>query len=90
MVPVCLLNPTDKLINLYSVLEVVDVMDSHSVEHSVVENTVIISEVCDDKECSLLEEMLLELVKDTSLAGQHQDLLLTLPIDYLDILLGPR
>ena len=68
MVPIHLLNPTGGLINLYmgtnvAVLsEVMKVMDNHSEEHSVVEDTVMVSADCSDNECVPLEEMLVELV----------------------------
>ena len=91
VVPVRLLNPTGKLITLYSgasvavLSEVVDIVDNPSEEHNVMEDTVKVSAVGGDKERPLIEEMLMELVKETSLTGQHQDLLLTLLLDYSDI-----
>ena len=91
VVPVRLLNPTGKSITLYSgasvavLSEVVDIGDNPSEEHNVMENMVKVSAVGGDKERPLIEEMLMELVKETSLSGQHQDLLLTLLLDYSDI-----
>ena len=45
------------------------------------ENPVIMLAVSSDNGCTLLEEMLIELVKDISLSSHHQYLLLTLLID---------
>ena len=93
VVPVRLLNPTGKSITLYSgasmavLSEVVDIGDNPSEEHNMMENTVKVSAVGGDKERPLIEEMLMELVKETSLSGQHQDLLLTLLLDNIQIFL---
>ena len=91
IVPVCLMNPTGGSINLYSgasvavLSEVAEVMNDQPKKCDIVENTVVVSAVNDDSGSAPLEEMLMELVKDTSLSSHHQDLLLTLLIDYSDI-----
>ena len=88
---VCLLNPTEGSINLYSganvavLSEVTDIMENHSGKCDWVENTVMVSAVGGDNGDVLLEEMLTELVEDTSLLSHHQDLLLALLFDYSDI-----
>ena len=61
--------------------EVVDIGDNPSEEHNVMENTVRVSAVDCDKECPLIEQMLM----GVSLTGQYQDLLLMLLLDYSDI-----
>jgi len=77
-----LLNPTGEPVNLYSgskialLSEVSEVMDSQL--ECEAENMTVVSNVRGDDECASLEEMLGELVKDTSLSDHQQDLLLTL------------
>ena len=91
VVPVRLMNPTGGSINVYSgasvavLSEVIEVMNNNPEECDIVEDTVMVSAVCGDNGCVPLEEMLVELVKDTSLSSDHQDLLLTLLIDYSDV-----
>ena len=91
VVPVRLMNPTGGSINLYSgasvavLSEVAEVMNDQPKKCDIVENTVVVSAVNDDRGCAPLEEMLIELVRDTSLSSHHQDLLLTLLIDYSDV-----
>ena len=81
-VPLCLFNPTGEPVNLYSgskialLSEVSEVMDSQL--ECEAENMTVVSNVRGDDECASLEEMLGELVKDTSLSDHQQDLLLTL------------
>ena len=65
--------------------EVMEVMNNNPEECDIVEDTVMVSAVCSDNGCVPLEEMLMELVKDTSLSSDHQDLLLTPLIDYSDV-----
>ena len=45
----------------------------------------MVSAVSSDNGCAPLEEMLIELVKDSSLSGHHQDLLLALLMEYSDV-----
>ena len=91
VVPVYLLNPTRGSINLYSgasvamLLEVTEIMTDHSENCDTVENMVVVSAVSSDNRCAPLEEMLIELVKDTSLSSHHQDLLLALLMEYSDV-----
>ena len=91
VVPVRLMNPTGGSINLYSgasvavLSEVAEVMNDQPKKCDIVENTVVVSAVNDDRGYAPLEEMLIELVRDTSLSSHHQDLLLTLLIDYSDV-----
>ena len=72
VVPVRLLNPTGESITLYSgasvavLSEAVNIVDDHSAD------TVMVSAVCGD-DCAPLEELLMELVKDTTLPSHHQD-----------------
>ena len=49
------------------------------------ENPVMMLADSSDNGCTLLEEMLIELVKDTSLTSHHQYLLLALLIDYSQV-----
>ena len=90
VVPVRLLNLSGGSINLYSgasvaVLSMVmEVTDSHSEDCDTEEAAVTVSAVYDEGGCASLE-MLMELVKDTSLSSYHQDLLLALLIDYSDV-----
>ena len=65
--------------------EVMEVMNNHSEKCDTVENTVMVLAVSGDNGCAPLEEMLIELVKDTSLSSHHQDLLLALLLDYSDV-----
>ena len=96
VVPVRLLNPTGGSINLYSgasvamLSEVTEIMTDHSENSDTVENTVIVSAVSGDNGCAPLEEMLIELVKDSSLSGHHQDLLLALLMEYSDVFARSR
>ena len=95
-VQVRLLNPTGESINLYSganvavLPEVTDIMENHSGKCNRVENTVMVSAVGGDNGDALLEEMLAELVEDTSLSSHHHDLLLAILIDYSDIFARSR
>ena len=96
VVPVHLLNPTGGSINLYSrasvamLSEVTEIMIDHSENSDIVENTVMVSAVSSDNECAPLEEILIELVKDSSLSGHHQDLLLALLMEYSDVFARSR
>ena len=96
VVPVRLMNPTGGLINLYSgasvavLSEVAEVMNDQPKKCDIVENTVVVLAINDDSGSAPLEEMLMELVKDTSLSNHHQDLLLTLLIDYSDVFARSR
>ena len=97
VVPVYLWNLTGESINLYSrasimavLLKVTGVMNNHPEDLNTVENTFIVSAVSDDNRCPPLEEMLMESMKGTSLSSHHQDLLLALLIDYLDVLARSR
>ena len=96
VVPVRLLNPTAGSIDLYSqssvavLSEVTEIMTDHSENSDTVENTVMVSAVSSDNGCTPLEEMLIELVKDSSLASHHQDLLLALLMEYLDVFARSR
>ena len=95
VVPVRLLNPTRGSINLYSgasvavLSEVTEIMTDHS-ENDTVENTVMVLAVSTDNGCTPLEEMLIELVKDSSLSTHHQDLLLALLMEYSDVFARSR
>ena len=66
-------------------LEVTEIMTDHSENSDIVENTAMASAVSTDNGCALLEEMLIELVKDTSLSSYHQDLLLAFLMEYSDV-----
>ena len=65
--------------------EITEIMTDHSENFDIVENTAMVSAVSTDNGCALLEEMLTELVKDTSLSSYHQDLLLALLMEYSDV-----
>ena len=65
-------------------------MTDHSENYVTVENTVMVSAVSSDNGCTPLEEMLIELVKDTSLSSHHQDLLLALLMEYSDVFAWSR
>ena len=54
------------------------------------ENPVMMLAVSSDNGCTLLEEMLIELVKDTSLSSHHLYLLLALLIDYSQVFAQSR
>lgn len=89
-VPVRLLNPTGESIILYSgcslakLSEVNMVIDMSEVS-DVAEDTVPVATVGGDECCIPLEEVLADLVKDTSLPDHQQDLLLMLLVDYSDV-----
>ena len=70
--------------------EVTEIMTDHSENFDKVENTVMVSAVSSDIGCAPLEEMLIELVKDSSLSGHHQDLLLALLMEYSDVFARSR
>ena len=70
--------------------EVMEVTDGHSEDCNTEECEVTVSTVFGDNGCASLEEMLMELMKDTSLSSHHQDLLLALLIDYSDVFAWSR
>ena len=96
VVPVRLLNPTGGSINLHSgasvamLSEVTEIMTDHSENSDTVKNTVTVLAVSSDNGCVPLEEMLIELVKDSSLSSHHQDLLLALLMEYSDVFARSR
>ena len=48
-------------------------------------DVVAVSSVSDGNNDTVLEDMLMEIVKNASLSSHHQDLLLTLLLDYSDV-----
>ena len=87
-VPVRLLNPTGSSINLYSGARVAVLSEVMKIEDNRLEDmndAVAVSSVSDSNKDTVLEDMLMEIVKGTSLSSHHQDLLLTLLLDYSDV-----
>ena len=87
-VPVRLLNPTGSPINLYSGARVAVLSEVMEIEDNRLEDmndVVAVSSVSDSNKDTVLEDMLMEIVKGTSLSSHHQDLLLTLLLDYSDV-----
>ena len=83
-VPVRLLNPTGSSINLYSGARVAVLSEVMEIEDNRLEDmndVVAVSSVSDSNKDAVLEDMLMEIVKGTSLSSHHQDLLLTLLLD---------
>ena len=92
-VPMRLLNPTGSSINLYSGARVAVLSEVMKIEDNRLEDmndedmndAVAVSSVSDSNKDTVLEDMLMEIVKGTSLSSHHQDLLLTLLLDYSDV-----
>ena len=92
-VPVRLLNPTGSSINLYSGARVAVLSEVMKIEDNRLEDmndAVAVSSVSDSNKDTVLEDMLMEIVKGTSLSSHHQDLLLTLFLIIRMCLLGPK